>query len=68
MFLLLYFMLMRKNVIYTTEKQNMTSDFVSVCCCIINLTLTFTPHQTGIFLEILFKIRNQHKILRKKVE
>ena len=38
MFLLLYFMLMRKNVIYTTEKQNMTSDFVSVCCCIINLT------------------------------
>ncbi len=25
--LLLYFMLMRKNVIYTTEKQNMTSDF-----------------------------------------
>jgi len=38
MFLLLYFMLMRKNVIYTTEKQNMTSDFVSVCYCIINLT------------------------------
>jgi len=38
MFLLLYFMLMRKNVTYTTEKQNMTSDFVSVCCCIINLT------------------------------
>ena len=32
------------------------------------LTLTFTPHQIGIFLEILFKIRNQHKILRKKVE
>jgi hypothetical protein len=32
------------------------------------LTLTFTPHQTGMFLEILFKIRNQHKILRKKVE
>jgi hypothetical protein len=30
MFLLLYFMLMRKNVIYTTEKQNMKSDFVSV--------------------------------------
>ena len=29
-------MLMRKNVIYTTEKQNMTSDFVSVCCCIKN--------------------------------
>jgi hypothetical protein len=27
----------------------------------------FTPHQTGIFLEILFKIRNQRKILRKKV-
>ncbi len=26
------------------------------------------PHQTGIFLEILFKIRNQHKILRKLVE
>ncbi len=43
MFLLLYFMLMRKNVIYTTEKQNMTSDFVSVCCCIIkfnNLTIS----------------------------
>ena len=38
MFLLLYFMLMRKNVKYTTEKQNMTSYFVSVCCCIINLT------------------------------
>ena len=38
MFLLLYFMLMRKNVIYTTEKQNMISDFVSVCCCIIYLT------------------------------
>jgi len=32
------------------------------------LTLTFTPHQRGIFLEILFKIRNQRKILRKKVE
>ncbi len=32
------------------------------------LTLTYTPHQKGIFLEILFKIRNQHKILRKKVE
>jgi len=32
------------------------------------LTLTFTPHQTGIFLEILFKIRNQHKILRKKID
>ena len=26
------------------------------------------PHQTGIFLEILFEIRNQHKILRKKVD
>ena len=36
--------------------------------CRISLTLTFTPHQTGVFLEILFKIRNQHKILRKKVE
>ncbi len=32
------------------------------------LTLTFTTHQTGIFLEILFKIRNQHKILIKKVD
>ncbi len=32
------------------------------------LTLSFTPYQTFIFLEILFKIRNQHKILSKKVE
>jgi len=32
------------------------------------LTLSFTPYQTFIFLEILFKIRNQHKILRKKVD
>ncbi len=32
------------------------------------LTLSFTPYQTFIFLEILFKTRNQHKILRKKVE
>jgi len=31
-------------------------------------TLSFTPYQTFIFLEILFKIRNQRKILRKKVE
>jgi len=30
------------------------------------LTLSFTPYQTFISLEILFKIRNQHKILRKK--
>jgi len=33
-----------------------------------DITLTFTPHKTGIFLEILFKIRNQHEILRKKVK
>jgi hypothetical protein len=32
------------------------------------LTLSFTPYQTFIFLKILFKIRNQHKILRKKVD
>ncbi len=32
------------------------------------LTLSFTPYQTFIFLEILFKIRNQHKILRKKID
>jgi len=37
----------------------------------IHLTLSFTPydfHMTFIFLEILFKFRNQHKILRKKVD
>ncbi len=32
------------------------------------LTLSFTPYQTFIFLEILFKIRNQQKILKKKVK
>jgi hypothetical protein len=32
------------------------------------LTLSFTPYQTFIFLKILFKIRNQHKILRKKYD
>ncbi len=32
------------------------------------LTLSFKPYQTFMFLEILFKIRNQHKILRKKVD
>jgi hypothetical protein len=32
------------------------------------LTLSFTPYQTFIFLEILFEIRNQHKILRKKID
>jgi len=32
------------------------------------LTLSFTPYQTFIFFEILFKIRNQNKILRKKVK
>ncbi len=30
------------------------------------LALSFTPYQTFMFLEILFEIRNQHKILRKK--
>ncbi len=42
--------------------------FVILLFLIFDLTLTFTPHQTGIFLEILFKYRNQHKILRKKVD
>jgi len=32
------------------------------------LTLSFTPYQTFIFFEILFKIWNQHKVLRKKVD
>jgi len=32
------------------------------------LILSFTPYQTFIFLEILLKIRNQHKVLRKKVD
>jgi hypothetical protein len=30
--------------------------------------LSFTHYQTFIFIEILFKIQNQHKILRKKVD
>jgi hypothetical protein len=50
-----------KNIIYKS-----VDDFVNIYS--FSLTLTFTPHQTGIFLEILFKIRNQHKILRKKVD
>jgi hypothetical protein len=32
------------------------------------LTLSFTPYQTFIFLEILFEIQNQNKILGKKVD
>jgi hypothetical protein len=32
------------------------------------LTPSFTPYHTFMFLEILFEIRNQYKILRKKVE
>jgi hypothetical protein len=31
------------------------------------LTLSFTPYQLFLILKILFKIRNQHKILRKKL-
>jgi hypothetical protein len=34
----------------------------------MELTLSFTPCQTFIFLEILFKIRNQNKIPRKKID
>ncbi len=42
---------------------------IHICFDFMNsLTLSFTSYQTFIFLEILFKIRNQHKILRKKVE
>jgi hypothetical protein len=33
----------------------------------VTLTLSFKPYQTFIFLEILFKNRNQDKILRKKL-
>jgi len=35
---------------------------------LILLALSFTPYQTFMFLEISFKIRNQHKILEKKVD
>ena len=51
--------------------QDLDSEFNSIHFGIeINkrLTLSFTPYQTFIFLEILFKIRNQHKIPRKKVD
>jgi hypothetical protein len=34
----------------------------------LRLTLFFAPYQTFIFLDILFEIRNQNKILRKKID
>jgi len=50
-----------------------TQSYISRVVTVLNiynviLTPSFTPYQTYIFFKILFKIRNQHKILRKKVD
>ncbi len=57
-------MLMRKNVIYTTEKQNMASDFVSVCCIIINLTTISRKNsrKKGMVFKPSFKCLKNKKI------
>jgi len=34
----------------------------------LRLTLSFAPYQTCMFLDILFEIRNQYKVMRKKVD
>ena len=34
----------------------------------LDLTMSFAPYQTFIFLEIVFEIQNQHKVLRKRVD
>ena len=49
-----------------------TQSYISRVVTVLNiynviLTPSFTPYQTYIFLKIIFKIRNQHKIPRKKV-